>query len=104
MQAVIIHVCGSDGQPVGEFDETEFRDKIFAGAFLPDSFYWHEGMADWKPISDYRALAKTQKISFAPPMARTVRIDMESIESKAPTREANPRNPLARFWQRLTRH
>ena len=66
-----VHVCWSDGQRLGEFEEAEFRDKIFAGELQPDNFfYWHEGMADWKPISQYRALAKTQRIVTAPPRSQ----------------------------------
>jgi GYF domain 2 len=63
---VIVHVCHNDGAPVGEFQEADFRDKIFAGELGSDYFYWYEGMEDWKPISDYRALARTQRIEIAP--------------------------------------
>ena len=100
---MIIHVCGSDGQSVGEFEEADFRDKLFAGAILADSYYWHEGMEDWRPISEYRALAKTQRISFAPPMARTIKIDPNSASQ--PTihpQPAKPKGSVARLWQRMT--
>ena len=74
---VTIHVCESDGQGIGEFEEEDFRDNLFANRFPPDSYYWQE---EWRtgrqPVASYRALAKTQRISFAPPMARTVRIDI----------------------------
>jgi hypothetical protein len=96
---VTVHVCASDGEAIGEFEENDFRENLFAGRFPSDSYYWHEGMADWQPIAEYRALAKTQRISFAPPMRRTVKINMESEEvSKA----MKPQSAVARFWQRVT--
>ena len=61
---MIVHVCHNDGAPAGEFPEADFRDKIFAGELAPDYFYWYEGMEDWKPISEYRALARTQRIEI----------------------------------------
>jgi hypothetical protein len=104
LAAVTIHVCGSDGQRIGEFGEAEFRDKIFASALHPESYYWHEGMTDWKPISEYRALAKTQRISFAPPPRPTVRINVDvgdTAQAKADTSKG--RSVIARFWQRITK-
>jgi hypothetical protein len=96
---VIVHVCHSDGQGIGEFQEEEFRESIFAGRFPADSYYWHEGMEDWHPIADYKALAKTQRISFAPPVTRTVRINIEpNITREPPKREGS----VTRFWKRLT--
>jgi hypothetical protein len=96
---VIIHVCASDGEPIGEFEEQEFRDNFFASRFPPDSHYWHEGMEDWRPLAEYRALAKTQRISFAPPRSRTVRINIEKIDpAPMPKRES----AIGRFWRRLT--
>jgi hypothetical protein len=63
---VIVHVCHNDGAPAGEFQEADFRDKIFAGDLTSEQFYWYEGMEDWKPIAEYRALARTQRIEFGP--------------------------------------
>jgi GYF domain 2 len=99
---VIIHVCASDGQQIGEFGEEDFRENLFANRFAADAFYWHEGMADWAPISNYRALAKTQRISFAPPMRRTVRIDMDSVaDNKGPV-QTRPPGTLGKIWKKLT--
>ena len=94
---MIVHVCGSDGQQIGEFEEQDFRDHLFAGRFPADSYYWHDGMGDWQPIAAYRALAKTQRISFAPPMRRTVKIDIETAAEHA----QKPQRSLQRFWRRL---
>jgi hypothetical protein len=93
-----IHVCASDGQRIGEFEENDFRDNLFAGCFPADSYYWHEGMEDWRPVADYRSLAKTQRISFAPPVRRTVKINMEP----EPVRPEKAESGLRRIWRRLT--
>ena len=95
---MIIHVCASDGERIGEFEENDFRDKLFGGHFPADSYYWHEGMEDWRPVAEYRSLAKTQRISFAPPLRRTVKIEMDP----APVRPAKRENGLKRLWRRLT--
>jgi hypothetical protein len=95
---VTIHVCASDGEAIGEFAETDFRESLFAGRFPADSYYWYEGLADWQPIAEYRALAKTQRISFAPPRVRTVKINMEPVAEP----RKGPQNPVGRFWRRLT--
>lgn len=60
------HACKADGSPIGEFTEPDFREKIFASEIAPEDFYWREGMADWKPVSEYRAGAKTTVIVQTP--------------------------------------
>ncbi|MEY2438678.1 MAG: domain 2 [Verrucomicrobiota bacterium] len=97
----MIHVCGSDGQRVGEFEEADFRDRIFRGQLQPDTHYWHEGMADWKPVSQYRALAKTQRISFAPPMRSTVKMDMDGSTEFKP--EPATQSMVGRLLNRIRR-
>ena len=96
---MIVHVCGSEGESIGQYEEQEFRDNLFAGRLPQDSYYWHEGMADWAPIASYKALAKTQKISFAPPMARTTKI----IVKEEPPSPKNPESLFQRLWRRLTK-
>ena len=96
---MIVHVCASNGEPIGQFEENDFRDNLLAGRFPAGSHYWHHGMEDWRPIDDYRALAKTQRISFAPPRRRTIKIDMGSLpRSDAP----KTGGPFTRLWRRLT--
>ncbi len=87
---------------MGEFREPEFRDKFFAGALPADCYYWHQGMEDWRPISEYRALAKTQKISFAPPIRPTVRINVDSVSASA-SKPDKSQNLFVRLWNRLTK-
>lgn len=90
-------VCRIDGTQIGEFEEAEFREKVFARQIKPEDYYWHEGMADWRPVSDYRALAKTQRISFAPPPRRTVKIGINA----APAAPAKSPNVISRFLKRM---
>jgi len=59
---MIFHACKADGTSIGEFEEAEFRDKIARGELRPGDFYWIEGMADWKPISEYRPPGKVTTI------------------------------------------
>jgi hypothetical protein len=88
---------------IGEFEEQDFIEASSCGRLPSDCYYWQEGMEDWKPIAEYRALAKTQRISFVPPMKRTVRIDMNALgEADAKLQPAKTENVLARFWKRLT--
>jgi hypothetical protein len=92
-----------DGTKLGEFSEPEFQAKLFAGELSSADYYWHEGMPDWKPISEYRLLAKTQKISFAPPMRATVKIDMDAASRPdLPSRATKPQNFLSRLIRRMT--
>lgn len=69
------HVCRVDGSSLGEFSEDEFNRKVLSGELKKD-FYWRDGMSDWKPVADYKILAKTQRISLAPPRPATTKIDI----------------------------
>jgi len=59
---MIFHACRADGVPIGQFEEAEFRKKILRGELQADHYYWREGMADWKPISEYRPPGRVTKI------------------------------------------
>jgi GYF domain 2 len=96
---MIIHVCASDGERIGELEENDFRDNLFAGRFPADGYYWHDGMEDWRPVAEYRSLAKTQRISFTPPMNRTVKINVETATK--PNSEKG-HGQLWRWWRRVT--
>lgn len=76
--AMIFHVARA-GEVVGEFSEPVFQSKVFAGEILPDDHYWTEGLADWRPVSQYRIAAKTVRMKSAP----------------VPTPETNPQPPMA---------
>lgn len=51
-----------NGEIIGEFNEQDFRDKVFRGEVRPDDYYWTEGMADWQSVAEYRSGARTQVI------------------------------------------
>jgi GYF domain 2 len=59
---MVYYACKADGTSLGEFDETVFREKIRSGELKADDYYWCEGMADWKPVSEYRAPGKVTTI------------------------------------------
>jgi hypothetical protein len=61
------HACRLDGTIIGEFSEGEFREKVFSNELMPEDYYWHEGMSDWAPVSNYRASTKTTKIEVSKP-------------------------------------
>ncbi len=40
---------------IGKFEEADFREKMQRGELPAGQYrYWHEGMPEWKPISEYR--------------------------------------------------
>jgi hypothetical protein len=93
---VTFFVCRIDGSQLGEFTESEFQAKVSAHELTAEDYYWHDGMPDWRPISDYRLLAKTQRISFVPPMRTTVKI------STVPPPEPKPRpKGLTKLLERI---
>jgi hypothetical protein len=62
---VIVQVCRADGVVIGKFEEAAFQDKMRRGELPVASgqySYWHEGMANWKPLSEYRPPGKITKI------------------------------------------
>jgi hypothetical protein len=63
---MIVHVARA-GEIIGEFNESTFQEKIFAGEIRPDDHYWAEGFAEWKSVSQYRITAQTVRMSALPP-------------------------------------
>ena len=63
---MIFHVV-REGEVIGEFSESAFQEKIFAGEIRPGDHYWTEGLPDWRLVSQYRILAKTVRMSAEPP-------------------------------------
>lgn len=92
------HVCRADGSSLGEFSEEEFNRKVLGGE-LKEDFFWHEGMNDWKAVAEYKILAKTQRISFAPPPRATVKIDMNI----APAPEEKKKSAMSKLLDRIRR-
>lgn len=99
---VTFFVCRIDGTQIGEFDEAQFREKVFGRQIASDDYYWHEGMAEWRPVAEYRALAKTQRISFTPPPRPTVKIEVDQVPASS-QRSPKRANPISRFLERIRR-
>lgn len=57
-----IHV-GRNNQQLGAFSVKQILDGLASGQFLPADIAWHEGLADWQPLSSLEALA----VSLQPP-------------------------------------
>lgn len=53
-----IHV-GRNNQQLGAFSVKQILDGLASGQFLPTDIAWHEGLADWQPLSSLEALAVT---------------------------------------------
>lgn len=51
-----------DGAVIGEFEEQNFRNKVFAGEISPTDLYWRAGFDDWRPVSEFRVARKTDVI------------------------------------------
>ena len=69
-KAMIFHVARA-GQVIGEFSESAFQEKVFAGEIRPEDHYWTEGLADWRSVSQYRIAAKTVRMSQPPIAAKS---------------------------------
>ena len=41
------------GEEIGVFPINEISPRLNCYFFKPDDFYWHEGMADWEPLSQF---------------------------------------------------
>jgi hypothetical protein len=51
-----------DGAIMGEFEEQNFRNKVFSGEIRPSDLYWIPGFNDWRPVSEFRITRKTEPI------------------------------------------
>ncbi|MBA3962583.1 MAG: DUF4339 domain-containing protein [Chthoniobacterales bacterium] len=89
---MIYHVA-RDGEVLGEFSEDEFRARRARGAVLPTDHYWTEEMSEWKPVSEYRVVAKTQRIRIAPELAPPTPIVIAV--------SAQPEKPVQQWYRSL---
>ncbi|PZR70542.1 MAG: hypothetical protein DLM73_17555 [Chthoniobacterales bacterium] len=60
-----IHVA-RDGAKLGSFSLEEIREGLRTGRFLPTDLGWQNGMADWRPLSEF---AIEQSAAAAAPLA-----------------------------------
>ena len=57
------------GQQAGPVNDEEFNRLIGAGAIQPSTLVWHEGMANWEPLSKVRtATGAPPPAAFIPPL------------------------------------
>ena len=57
---------GRNGQQLGSFSEDEVREGLRSGTFLPTDLGWHEGLAEWQPLSSLGVLAGAMVPSSSP--------------------------------------
>ena len=58
---------GRNGQQLGTFNEDEVRDGLQTGRFLPTDLGWHEGLADWQPLTSLAIIGAVSVPSSTPP-------------------------------------
>jgi hypothetical protein len=61
----------SNGEPVGNFGEAVFEEKILAGEILPTDLFSAEGLTEWRPVSQYKKAQHAQRAK-PPPLPATV--------------------------------
>jgi hypothetical protein len=83
---VIVQVCRADGVIIGRFEQPDFQSKMQRGELPVRSgqySYWHEGMSEWKPLSEYRAPGKITKILEDIPTREMKRRQLKSSSSSS---------------------
>jgi hypothetical protein len=95
----MIHVNrGATG--LGAFPEEQVHESIRAGRFLPSDLGWHEGMANWQPLSQFAEFAAdfaaATPTAAAPPPQTPTMATAPSIAAGSTT--ATPRSGLP--WER----
>jgi hypothetical protein len=66
-----IHIA-RDGKQFGPYTISEVNDYLGTGFLKPDDLAWHEGLSDWKPLSNIegvRAAAPARRAPLPPPAA-----------------------------------
>jgi|ERR1041384_5025451 hypothetical protein len=74
---MIVQVCRADGVVIGKFEEADFQKKIERGELPAGQYsYWHDGMPDWKPISEYKPPGRVTKILGGIPTREMMRAEL----------------------------
>ena len=79
-----MQVCRADGVVIGKFEQADFQEKMRRGELPVASgqySYWHEGMTEWKPLSQYRAPGKITDILEHIPTREVRRQQLRSAAS-----------------------
>ena len=59
-----------DGKQIDEHPKHEFHAKLLSGDIVTTDYYWVDGMADWRPVSEYTvAMQTTMKLDTMPSAA-----------------------------------
>ena len=93
-----MQVCRADGVVIGKFEQADFQDKMQRGELPVGSgqySYWHEGMSEWKPLSEYRSPGKITTILGEIPTRK-----MRRQQLKSPSSSSNP--PKRSVLKKLT--
>ena len=80
---MIVQVCRADGVVIGKFEEADFRHKIERGELPAGQYsYWHEGMPDWKPISEYKPPGRVTTILGSIPTREMKRAEFSKARTE----------------------
>ena len=82
----MVHVCRADGVVIGKFEEEAFQEKMRRGELPVASgqySYWHDGMTDWKRLSEYRPPGKITKLLWEFPTGPLIRQGVQAAASKS---------------------
>lgn len=83
MQPSLTIYFARDGQQTGSFSWEDARTRVRSGEIEPTDHYWHEGMVEWKLVSESNLV---RPAAARPPRPRDVRYWTESDRGKARTR------------------
>ena len=82
----MVHVCRADGVVIGKFEEEAFQEKMRRGELPVASgqySYWHDGMTDWKRLSEYRPPGKITKLLWEFPTGELIRQGVKAAAAKS---------------------
>ncbi|WP_430392145.1 RDD family protein [Dyella sp. 20L07] len=86
---------GRDGERHGPYKEVEVRQWLRSGQVSPDDLGWHEGMADWRPLSSmFPDELHAAPPAFTPPPS-------EPLGATQPVSNALSLTDYAGFWKRV---
>jgi membrane protein YdbS with pleckstrin-like domain len=63
-----------DGREIGPYSESEVRSRLISGAIASSDLVWHEGAADWAPLSSFSQFASKPHPITPPPVPASARL------------------------------
>ena len=100
---MIVQVCRADGVVIGKFEQADFQEKMRRGELPAASgqySYWHEGMAEWKPLSEYRPPGKITNILDNIPTREQKR---QQVHALTASKSGSPRPSVLKKFTRAFR-